>query len=155
MSVPRDALAELLDAAGQARATADSIEFTGSDPVFATRYRVGTAGAAALGALGIAASRLWQLRTGRGQRVSVGLRAAAASLRSSRYLRIDGAAPPALADDELGGLLMDTVSPAGLVRHLRPVVRLSETPGGWSRPPVPLGYHPPVWPTRVGSTGGP
>ena len=41
---------------------------------------------------GLAAAALWQLRGGRTQRVAVDLRAAAASLRSSRYLRIDGQA---------------------------------------------------------------
>jgi crotonobetainyl-CoA:carnitine CoA-transferase CaiB-like acyl-CoA transferase len=59
-----------------------------------TRYRVGTAGAAALGALGLAAAHVWQLRGGRPQRVAVELRAAAASLRSARYLRVDGKPPP-------------------------------------------------------------
>ena len=33
------------------------------------------------------------------------------------------------------------------LRHLRPVAQLSETPGHWARPSVPLGYHRPVWPT--------
>jgi hypothetical protein len=28
------------------------------------------------------------------------------------------------------------------------VVRLSETPSGWLRPPVPLDHDPPVWPAR-------
>jgi hypothetical protein len=32
--------------------------------------------------------------------------------------------------------------------HLKPVVQLSETPPFWSRPPVPLGTHPPAWPER-------
>src|SRR5215470_3357405 len=37
-------------------------------------------------------------------------------------------------------------TPAGRLRHLKPVVQLSETPPHWARPSVPLGYHPPVWP---------
>ena len=68
-------------------------DIRGADPVVRTRYRVGTAGAAALGALGLAAAHVWQLRGGRAQHVAVDLRAAAASLRSSRYLRIDGKSP--------------------------------------------------------------
>jgi len=48
----------------------------------------------------------------------------------------------------LRALSMETVSPAGRIRHLRPIVQLSETPGAWLRPPVPLGYHAPVWPVR-------
>jgi crotonobetainyl-CoA:carnitine CoA-transferase CaiB-like acyl-CoA transferase len=62
----------------------------GRDPVFSTPYRIGTAGATALAATGIAAVRLWELRGGRPQEVSVDARAAAASLRSAVYLRIDG-----------------------------------------------------------------
>ena len=36
----------------------------------------------------------------------------------------------------------------GRLRHLQPVVQLSETPPHWARPSVPLGYHKPVWPAR-------
>ena len=72
-----------------------AVEIVGADPVFPTRYRVGTAGAAAIAAVGLAASELWSLRTGRRQRVMVDLRAAAASLRSTYYLRLNGAKRPA------------------------------------------------------------
>jgi crotonobetainyl-CoA:carnitine CoA-transferase CaiB-like acyl-CoA transferase len=40
-------------------------------------------------------------------------------------------------------------TPAGRLRHLAPVLRLSETPPHWARPSVPLGYHEPVWPART------
>ncbi len=40
-------------------------------------------------------------------------------------------------------------TPVGRLRHLGPVVRLSETPPHWARPSVPLGYHEPVWPARA------
>jgi len=43
---------------------------------------------------------------------------------------------------------MSSDTPAGNLRHLGPVVRLSETPPHWARPSVPLGYHEPVWPAR-------
>jgi crotonobetainyl-CoA:carnitine CoA-transferase CaiB-like acyl-CoA transferase len=39
-------------------------------------------------------------------------------------------------------------TPSGRLRHLKPVVRLSETQPYWARPSVPLGYHPPKWPAR-------
>ena len=39
-------------------------------------------------------------------------------------------------------------TPSGRLRHLKPVVQLSETPPYWARPSVPLGYHQPVWPER-------
>ncbi|MBI1942548.1 MAG: CoA transferase [Betaproteobacteria bacterium] len=90
----RNALFELLQIAALRQEVATDVGFTGADPVFPTPYRVGTAGAAALGAVGIAVSDLWHLTTGRRQKVSVDVRAAAASLRSARYLRIDGKPAP-------------------------------------------------------------
>jgi crotonobetainyl-CoA:carnitine CoA-transferase CaiB-like acyl-CoA transferase len=38
-------------------------------------------------------------------------------------------------------------TPSGPLRHLKPVVGLSETQPYWARPSVPLGYHRPVWPS--------
>ena len=99
----RNALGELLALAGLDEALSGRVEFSGSDPVFPTPYRIGTAGAAALGAVGLAASRLWFLRTGRKQDIKVDVRAAAASLRSARYLRIAGK-PPKGPGDPLSGV---------------------------------------------------
>ena len=39
-------------------------------------------------------------------------------------------------------------TPSGPLRHLKPVVQMSETEPFWARPSVPLGYHRPVWPAR-------
>ena len=50
---------------------------------------------------------------------------------------------------ELERLSVTTETPVGRLRHLVPVVRLSETPPRWARPSVPLGYHEPVWPARA------
>ena len=71
-----------------------ALELIGDDPVFPTRFRIGAAGAAAIAACALAADELWAMRTGRRQRISVDVRHAAAALRSARYLRIDGKAPP-------------------------------------------------------------
>lgn len=98
----RNALHELLLLGGLPRAEADRASSTGTDPVFPTPYRVGEAGAAALAAVGIGAARLWKLRTGRDQDVSIDLRAAAAALRSARYLRIRGEEPKAMWDPYSG-----------------------------------------------------
>jgi crotonobetainyl-CoA:carnitine CoA-transferase CaiB-like acyl-CoA transferase len=43
-------------------------------------------------------------------------------------------------------LVMETDSPFGRLRHLRPPIDMAETPMAWARPPVPLGTHAPVWP---------
>ena len=91
---PYVGLHELLTLAGMDGASESLVEFSGADPVFPTLYRIGAAGAAALAATALAAGELWALRSGRHQQVSVDLRAAAASLRSARYLRIDGKPPP-------------------------------------------------------------
>ncbi|MBV9749278.1 MAG: CoA transferase [Acetobacteraceae bacterium] len=91
--MPASALRELLALAEWPDPEPGEVAIVGDDPVFPTRYRIGTAGAAALAAVGIAVSELWALRSGRRQHVAVDLRAAAASLRSNRYLRIDGEKP--------------------------------------------------------------
>jgi crotonobetainyl-CoA:carnitine CoA-transferase CaiB-like acyl-CoA transferase len=85
-----NALAELLSLADLEPLDAS---IRGADPVFPTPYRIGTAGAAALAAVGAAVARLWFLKTKRTQSVGIGVRAAAAAMRSVRYLRIGGQAP--------------------------------------------------------------
>jgi crotonobetainyl-CoA:carnitine CoA-transferase CaiB-like acyl-CoA transferase len=49
---------------------------------------------------------------------------------------------------ELDSWSMMSQTPSGPLRHLKPVVQLSETPAYWARPSVPLGYHRPEWPAR-------
>jgi crotonobetainyl-CoA:carnitine CoA-transferase CaiB-like acyl-CoA transferase len=79
---------------GRAPRADDRLAFSGGDdPVFPTPWRVGRAGSAALGAVGLAASDLWRQRTGRVQEITVDLRAAAASLRSNTYVLRDGKRP--------------------------------------------------------------
>ncbi len=56
--------------------------------------------------------------------------------------------PAEFAPEELERWSMTSESPAGTLRHLKPVVQLSETPARWERPAVPLGYNDPVWPAR-------
>jgi crotonobetainyl-CoA:carnitine CoA-transferase CaiB-like acyl-CoA transferase len=78
-------LNHLMAVAGEEPAD-DIAEIAGADPVFPLVWPVGEAGAAAIAATGVAAARLWQTRTGRGQRVRVEVDAAAAAMRGDRYL---------------------------------------------------------------------
>src|ERR1044071_904536 len=87
-----DALRTILPVAGLDPERARTVEITsGGDPVLPTPFRIGETSAAALAATGLAASDLWELRTGRKQQVAVDLRQATASLRSGHYLKVDGA----------------------------------------------------------------
>jgi hypothetical protein len=56
--------------------------------------------------------------------------------------------PAEFTAEELDRWSMQTDTPSGRLRHLKPVVQLSETSQFWARPSVPLGFHPPVWPSR-------
>jgi len=85
---------DVLGQLGRKKRADDSLTLTGGeDPVFITPWRVAQAGSAALGAVGLAASDLWRLRTGRPQAVTVDRHAAAASLRSNTYVLKDGKKP--------------------------------------------------------------
>ena len=86
-----DALRTLLPIAGWPEDRARAVEITGgTDPILPTPFRIGETSAAALAALGLAVSDLWELRTGRRQEVAVDTRQATASLRSGHYMQIDG-----------------------------------------------------------------
>ena len=85
---------DILALLGRPRRTDDRLTVAGgTDPVFRTPWRIAEAGAAALGAVGLAASDLWRLRAGKPQAVSVDRHAAAASLRSNTYVRRNGEKP--------------------------------------------------------------
>ncbi|HEX2441342.1 MAG TPA: CoA transferase, partial [Methylomirabilota bacterium] len=62
-----------------------------ADPILPTPFRIGETAAASLAAVGLAASDLWELRTGRRQEIAVDTRQATASLRSGHYMKMDGA----------------------------------------------------------------
>lgn len=84
-------LSTLLPIAGWDASRASEIEFCGgTDPILPTPFRIGETSAASLAAVGLVASDLWKLRTGHGQRIGVNARHATASLRSSKYMTLDG-----------------------------------------------------------------
>lgn len=78
-------LGELLDLRGLPATAAGEVAIQGADPFFAEPFRVGETTAAALAAVGVAASDLWQLREQRRQRVTVSVREAAASMKTVDY----------------------------------------------------------------------
>ena len=87
-----DTLGTILAVAGWDPQRAAEVEITGgTDPILPTPFRIGEAAAASLAAVGLAVSDIWKLRVGHGQEIKVDTRRATASLRSSRYLMMDGA----------------------------------------------------------------
>jgi crotonobetainyl-CoA:carnitine CoA-transferase CaiB-like acyl-CoA transferase len=77
------------------------VAFDGADPVLPTTLRLGELGAAAIAACGVLVARVHEERTGEAQTVRVAVDAAAAAMRSARYLRPD---PPPPVTPRLGGL---------------------------------------------------
>ena len=86
-----ETLSTIVSAVGWDRQLAAGVEFSGGvDPILPTPFRIGETAAASLAAVGLAVSDIWKLRTGHGQDIEVDTRRAAASLRSSRYMTMDG-----------------------------------------------------------------
>jgi crotonobetainyl-CoA:carnitine CoA-transferase CaiB-like acyl-CoA transferase len=90
---PQQTLDTILQLAGLGPSGSTAV-IEGDDPVMPTRFRLGTAAAAAIAATGVAAGDLWSERGGERQKVRIDMRRAAAALRSDRYLRIGGEPPP-------------------------------------------------------------
>ena len=85
------ALSTILPIAGWPEERAREVEITGgTDPILPTPFRITETSTATLAAVGLAVSDLWELRTGRRQGISIDARRATASLRSGRYLKLDG-----------------------------------------------------------------
>lgn len=85
-------LRTLLPIAGWDEERTQGLTITGgTDPILPTSFRIGDTSTAALSAVGLAVSDLWESRTGRRQEVSVDARRATASLRSGKYIQLDGA----------------------------------------------------------------
>ena len=80
----------LLPFAGWSDDRAKDLTITGgTDPLLPTSFRITDTSTAALGAVGLAVSDLWESRTGRRQEVTVDARRATASLRSGKYMHMD------------------------------------------------------------------
>jgi crotonobetainyl-CoA:carnitine CoA-transferase CaiB-like acyl-CoA transferase len=92
-----------------------------------------------LAALGILAALLRRAEEGGSWHVRVSL------AQTAHWLDGLGRCTPATAVPNCDDLMMETPSAFGRLRHLRPPLRLAETPPHWANPPVPLGTHPAQW----------
>ena len=87
-----EALRTLLPIAGWPEERLHAVEITGgTDPILPTPFRITETSTAALSAIGLAVSDLWELRTGRSQDIALDARRATASLRSGKYMQMEGA----------------------------------------------------------------
>ena len=59
----------------------------------------------------------------------------------------DGFTAPDPTIDDVADLLEESDSGFGPITAVRHAGRISEAPPGWSRPSMPLGSHPPRWPS--------
>jgi crotonobetainyl-CoA:carnitine CoA-transferase CaiB-like acyl-CoA transferase len=89
MVVDNAAFTELMQLAGWSGKYDDEVTITGQDPVIATGFRIGELAAGIHAASGVAISKLWELKTGRRQKVAIDVRAAAASVLNS-WMKING-----------------------------------------------------------------
>lgn len=84
------ALEEVLAARGRGMPAAGEVTITGADPVLSTSFRIGETCAAVLGGVGVAVNDLWEMRTGRRQKVAIDVTHAAAGLKSSDHMQRPG-----------------------------------------------------------------
>jgi len=89
VAAPFDALRRILDAAGVDPEHATDVAITGADPVLPTPFRMAGAGAAALAAVGLAATALWRIRGGGAQEIAIDAHHAALAMRAITYLALE------------------------------------------------------------------
>ena len=56
--------------------------------------------------------------------------------------------PSDVSPQDIAPFMRIATAPDGRIRYLGPVLSMSGTPPGTERPPVPLGSHPPEWPSQ-------
>ncbi len=87
-----DAVNTLLPLVPEGESRLREVQVTGpADPILPTPFRIGEASSAALAAVGLAVSDIWEIRTGRRQEITVDTRQATASLRSGTYMKMEDA----------------------------------------------------------------
>jgi crotonobetainyl-CoA:carnitine CoA-transferase CaiB-like acyl-CoA transferase len=94
MQTPREILSDIWTSTGGDSSALNNVTLTGDEPQLPSSFRVAAAAQASIAAAGLAAARIWQLRSGQSQDVAVDMRHAVIECRSERYLRVDGKPPP-------------------------------------------------------------
>jgi hypothetical protein len=97
-------------------------------------------------AFGAIMARTRQAREGGSWLVRVSLAATARWLWSLGRVE-NGWSAPLPSRDDAEDLLETSVSAFGMMRGVRHAAQLADTPARWTRPCVPLGSDPPVWPS--------
>ena len=78
---------EVMGIRGEAMPSENDVTITGHDPVYPTPFKISETCASVLAGIGIAASDIWEIRTGKRQTVAVDTRHAAATLNSSLFMQ--------------------------------------------------------------------
>lgn len=86
----RRALQTLLDSVDWRDAPLDRLQFKTAANCLPTVLPVGPLASAAIGATGLAAATIWQMRGGQPQHVNIDMRHATLAMTSSSYLRVNG-----------------------------------------------------------------
>lgn len=94
MEAPREILERLWALGGGDPAATGAVTLSGDEPQLPSSFRVAVAAQTSIAAAALAAARIWKLRSGRDQHVTVDIRHAVAECRSERYLHLDGSPPP-------------------------------------------------------------
>lgn len=105
------AFSELMAIRGLPIPAPDHVAITGADPFFRTPFRIGETVACVLAASGVAASDLWEHRTGRRQLVAIAVAEAAASLHVVNYTQsrdADGTYRPLPPSDSMQHMMSIT-----------------------------------------------
>ena len=75
---------ELMSIRALPHPVAEEVHISGADPVLETQFKIAETAASVLAGIGVAINDLWDVKTGRRQQVTIGVRSAAAALRSKK-----------------------------------------------------------------------
>ena len=86
----KTALEEVMAIRGKGMPAAGEVTITGADPVLPTRFKIADTCAAVLAGVGTAVNDIWEMKTGRRQKIAVDVRKTGAGLGSSRHMQKPG-----------------------------------------------------------------